>query len=93
MSNNADIVGVKFRNKYNPEVYNGLEYSYRTAIKLEIGDIVVVPAGNGEGVAQVTAVNVPESKVDERFLPILKTIEKMYDPESDKDIGLEQEPF
>ena len=77
-ANMSNIVGVKFQSRHNPEEFGGREYSYRSAIELSPGDIVAVPTANGEGVAQVTSVNVPESKVDERILPNLKTIERRH---------------
>ena len=86
MNSMNNIVGVKFQSKTNPEVFHGREYSYFTAIELSVGDIVVVPTSNGDGIAQVTSVNVPESKVDERILPILKTIERRYEPDAEKEI-------
>lgn len=70
------IVGVKFKDKYRPGEFCGREYTYFLAdgIDLQAGDIVKVPAGNGEGVAQVTRVGIKESEVDERVMPFMKTI-------------------
>ena len=81
----SDIVNVQFQSKYDPDLFSGREYSYRAAIKLFPGDVVVAPAGNGESVARVIRVNVPESKVDESVLPLLKTIERLHVPEADEE--------
>lgn len=40
-----------------------------------------MPTANGDGVAKVLSVDVPESKIDERVMPLLKTIERIYAPE------------
>jgi len=34
----------------------------------------------------VSAINVPESKVDERIMPLLKTIEKKWEPRQESEI-------
>lgn len=52
----------------------GRRYSYYTDIPLEVGDRVIVPTYKGDGEGIVCEVNVPESRVDERVLPMLKTI-------------------
>lgn len=57
-------------------VMSGREYSYFTDIPLELGNLVVCPSAKGDGQGVVTAVNVPESKIDERVLPKLRTIER-----------------
>ena len=85
-----EIVEVQYKAKSasvpgnNPDEFGGRKYSYFTAIPLQVGDIVVAPAGNGETIAKVVTVDVPESKVDERVLPLLKTIERLYEPEADE---------
>lgn len=50
------------------------KYSYFTDIPLEVGDRVIVPTYRGDSEGIVCTVNVPESKVDERVMPLLKTI-------------------
>ena len=74
----SNYVGVQFQSKHNADEFSGRVYSYKTAIDLSVGDIVVVPTSNGEGVARVSEINVPESRIDERVMPLLKTIEKRY---------------
>lgn len=81
----ANIVGVKFQSKFTPGEFVGREYNYFSAIKLAVGDIVVVPTQNSEGIAKVVSVDVPESKIDERIMPLLKTIETKFDLEAQKD--------
>ena len=56
-----DIVSVQFQSKQNPEVFSGREYSYYTAIPLNVGDIVVVPTKTREGKAKVTKIGIRES--------------------------------
>lgn len=53
---------------------HGKRYSYYTDIPLAAGDRVIVPTYKGDGEGVVCTVNVPESRVDERVLPMLKTI-------------------
>ena len=81
------IVGVQFRNSkladtsgYGEEHFSGREYNYFTAIDLQVGDFVMVPTSKGESVAKVASVNISESEIDERVLPLLKTIVKKYEP-------------
>jgi len=69
-----DIVMAKFQSKYDKDKYEGNEYSYYTAIPLNVGDIVTVPTQKGTGKAQVSRVNVRDSEIN--FDPRkLKTIE------------------
>jgi hypothetical protein len=70
------IVGVKYANGKTPGVFDSREYSYLVApgLGLKVGDIVPVPVGDGERMAKVTTIGIPESKLDERILPNLKTI-------------------
>lgn len=60
----------------------GKAYSYFADIPLAVGDRVVVPTYKGDGEGVVCAVNVPESKVDERILPLLKTITRKVELEN-----------
>lgn len=70
------IINVIFKNKKSGAFY-GNTYSYRCSIEdVQVGDIVIAPTANGDGEVKVVAVDVPESKVDERILPRLKTITK-----------------
>ena len=73
----SSIVGVKFQNKFD-STFCGREYHYRTALELAEDDLVIAPTTSGERLAQVTSVNVPDSKIDERNMPALKTIETAF---------------
>lgn len=76
------IVSVCFRRK-DSEEFGGKAYSYFTELPLSVGDIVKVPTAQGESVAKVHETDIHESKVDERILPLLKTITE-YAEESGK---------
>ena len=60
----TNIVSVKYEDKYMPKTFSGRSYSYITAIPLSIGDLVVVPTSYGEKIARVSAINIPEFKVE-----------------------------
>lgn len=74
----TNIVSVKYEDKYIPKTFSGKSYSYITAIKLEIGDIVVAPTSYGEQIARVSEINIPEYKV-ESFKTSLKLITDKID--------------
>jgi hypothetical protein len=74
----TDIVNVFYEDKRNPGNFGGRAYSYRTAIPLGRGDYAAAPARDGESRVYVAEVNVPESRVDERILPLLKTITRKW---------------
>ena len=73
------IVGVKFQKKDTGE-YEGKEYNYYDEVGLSGGEIAIVPFGEKERIVRVTTVDVPESQIDERIFPLLKTITKRYEP-------------
>jgi hypothetical protein len=85
---NKTIVAVCFEDRNTPGNYGGKRYNYYTEIALNPGDIVLVPFGNktisplgsNESKALVVEIDVPESRVDERVMPLLKTISKLYVP-------------
>ena len=54
--------------------YAGNAFTYRTSIDLQVGDKVMAPTKGGDKRAMVVEVNVPESRVDERIMPLLKEI-------------------
>lgn len=67
------IISVQFKRKDGE--YGGREYSYLCSIPdVKPGDLVKVSTKDGESIVRVTEVNVPESRVDARILPILKPI-------------------
>ena len=80
MSSNK-IVNVQFASKHNPDEFVGRKYSYFTDIDLAVGDVVALPSKNGDGVGMVVDVDVPISSVSAGVLPLLKTIERKYEPE------------
>lgn len=82
MSQDKTIVSVQYAKRGQPE-FAGREYHYYAAIPLKVGDIVDAPVSGNipVSVARVCKVDVSESKVDERILPHLKTIEKLNESE------------
>ena len=74
----TNIVSVKYEDEYTPKTFNGRTYSYYTNINLNVGDIVVAPTKNGDKIARVSEINIPEYKV-EMIKFYLKTIEKKLD--------------
>lgn len=73
------IISVKFKSK-KTQTYSGRGYSYFCNIPVKPGDYVKVPAGESEAVALVAEINVPESRVDERVLPVMKSVISIADP-------------
>ena len=76
----TNIVGVKYQSKYDSQNFEGKMYSYYTNIKLDIGDIVIVPTDYGEKYAIVSRINVLEQEI-EAFKDRLKTINIKIDKE------------
>ena len=67
------IISVQFKRKDGE--YGGREYSYLCVFaNVRPGDLVRVSTKDGESIVRVKETNVPESRVDERILPILKPI-------------------
>lgn len=67
---------------YKPQLsgYAGMPYTYRTSLPLKAGDKVIAPTKGGDNRAIVLEVNVPEGRIDERVLPLLREITQ-YDTE------------
>ena len=61
---------------YKPlhRAYAGNAFTYRTSLPLNVGDKVMAPTQGGDKRAMVVEINVPESRVDERIMPLLKEI-------------------
>lgn len=76
------IINVQFKNKKN-DSYGGRAYSYRCNIPATPGDIVKVPTSYGDSTARVLEIDVPECKIDERILPMLKTVTAFAEEEPD----------
>jgi len=60
--------------------FSGREYTYITELDLKVGDIVYAPTQSGDRIARVACIDVPDSKIDERIMQLLKTIESVYVP-------------
>lgn len=56
------------------KAYAGNAFTYWTAMPLTVGDKVMAPTKGGDKRAMVVEINVPESRVDERIMPLLKEI-------------------
>ena len=68
------IISALFKSKKTGE-YGGRKYSYFCNIPgVKPGNFVKVPAGDGEAVALVAEINVPESRVEDRILAIMKSV-------------------
>lgn len=76
----TNIISVKYEDKYMPKTFSGKAYSYYTAIDVEVGDLVVAPTSNGDRIARVSEINIPEFKV-EQIKPYLKLITDKIDKE------------
>lgn len=76
----SNIINVKYEDKYMPKTFSGKAYSYYTAIDVEVGDLVVAPTSNGDKIARVSEINIPEFKV-EQIKPYLKLITDKIDKE------------
>lgn len=67
------LIKCQFKSRFG-ETFGGTEYTYKCDYDAAVGDIVKVPAGQGTGIARVTAVNVKETEVASNVLPLLKTV-------------------
>lgn len=71
------IINVYYRDEDTGSVRTERAYSYRCSIpNVHLGMEVIAPVATRETRAVVCAINVPESCIDERILPILKEITK-----------------
>lgn len=82
------IISAQFKSQ-KTGAYGGRKYSYVCDIPgVKPGDYVRVPAGDGESVVLVAEVDVPESSVDVRILPILKSVIAIAEePQSELGMG------
>lgn len=76
------IISVQFKSKYSGK-YSGREYSYFCDIPVVPGDIVQAPTSSGIGTARVKEINILESRVDARILPVMKTIHEKAEDVTD----------
>ena len=76
----TNIISVKYEDNYMPKTFCGKAYSYYTAIPVEVGDLVIAPTANGDKIARVSEIDIPEYKV-EFFKSSLKLITDKIDRE------------
>jgi len=76
------IVGVNYKNKKTGD-FDGRTYNYFCEIDANVGDLVKAPTAKGDSLARINEVNVPESKIDLRILPLLKTITEFAEAEEE----------
>jgi len=71
----TNIISVKYEDNYMPKTFSGKAYSYYTAIPVEVGDLVIAPTANGDKIARVSEINIPEYKVEmiKSYLKIITT--------------------
>ena len=74
----SNIISVKYEENFTPKVFGGKAYSYYTAVDVEVGDLVIAPTSNGDKIALVSEINIPESKV-QNIIPFLKVISEKID--------------
>ncbi len=74
----TNIISVKYEDNYEPKTFGGKAYSYYTARNVEVGDLVIAPTANGDKIARVSEINIPEYKV-EMIKPYLKLITDKID--------------
>lgn len=60
----TNIISVKYEDNYVPKTFCGKSYSYFTAVKVNIGDLVIAPTVKGNKIARVSEIDVPEYKVE-----------------------------
>ena len=75
-----NIISVKYEDRFNPKTFGGKAYNYYTTVNVNIGDCVIAPTSNGEQIAIVTAINIPEESLG-ISATCLKTIEHKIDKE------------
>ena len=80
------IINALFKSKKTGE-YGGRKYSYFCNLPgVKPGKFVKVPAGDTESVALVAEINVPESRVEDRILAVMKNVVAIVeDPDAAKE--------
>lgn len=73
------LVNVRY---FKPQLngYAGNAFTYKTDLPLKVGDRVIAPTRGGDNRAMVVEIDVPEGRVDERVMPLLREITQ-YDAE------------
>ena len=80
------IISAQFKRKYDGK-YSGRKYSYFCNIPdVKPGDFVKVPARDEEAVVRVSEINVPESRIEDSILAVMKTvIARAEDPDKEQE--------
>ncbi len=69
------IVNVHYRDEQTGSIRAGRAYSYRCSIpNATVGMEVIAPTAKRDARAVICEIDVPESRIDERILPLLKEI-------------------
>lgn len=69
------IVNVHYINEKTGTIRSSGTYSYRCSVpNARVGMEVIAPTAKGEARAVICEIDVPESRIDERILPLLKEI-------------------
>ena len=74
----SNIISVKYEDNFTPKVFGGRAYSYYSAVDVNVGDLVIAPTANGDKIARVSEINIPECKV-ENIKAYLKLITEQID--------------
>jgi hypothetical protein len=75
------IVAVQFQSKSNPEEFSGREYTYFSDVELDVGDIIIAPTKNGNGIVRVCRTDMRDGEIDERVMPFMRTIGEKLTPD------------
>ena len=69
------IVNVHYIDEKTGTIRSSGTYSYRCSVpNVHVGMEVIAPTAKREARAVICEINVPESRIDERILPLLKEI-------------------
>ncbi len=69
------IVNVYYCDEKTGSVRDGRAYSYRCSIpNVDVGMEVIAPTAKRDNRTVICEINVPESRIDKRILPLLKEI-------------------
>lgn len=79
-------ISVCYQSKNDSGKFSEREYTYVDGVGLLPNDLVIAPTAKGDRVAKVSRVNILEDEIDSRILPILKTIESLYEEGAIEDV-------
>ena len=82
----SKIISVRYKNTKSSDGFGKREYSYYSNLDVKPGDMVFAPSAMGENIVMVSEIDIPDSRVDERVLPLLKNITRKYEPEQEAPI-------